>query len=102
MRAVFEIRPPEWAETLAVLQSVSLADVQSDVRARVVDVAGERVTIDLPALEGETSAEQLLAGPGPLITDDHPLQEYFLLRHWLFDPDSPRVGPAQLLAATDG
>lgn len=61
MRAVFEVRPPAWAETLAVLQSVSLADVESDVRARVVDADGTRVTLDFPALDGETSAEQLLA-----------------------------------------
>ena len=61
MRAVFEIRPPEWADTLAVLQSVSLAPVESEVRARVVDADGERVTLDFPALDGETSAEQLLA-----------------------------------------
>src|SRR5690348_18048937 len=62
VRAVFDLRPPEWAETLAVLQSVSLVDVRSEVRARVVDVDGTRVTIDFPALDGETSAEQLLAG----------------------------------------
>jgi len=55
------VRPVEWAETLAVLQSVSLADVQSDVRARVVAVDGTLATLDLPALDGETSAEQLLA-----------------------------------------
>ena len=61
MRAVFDLRPVEWAETLAVLQSVSLADVQSEVRARVVGVDGTLVTIDFPALDGETSAEQLLA-----------------------------------------
>ncbi|HEY4237012.1 MAG TPA: RuBisCO large subunit C-terminal-like domain-containing protein [Gaiellaceae bacterium] len=61
MRAVFEIRPPAWGETLAVLQSVSLPDAQGPVRARVVDVEGRRVTIDFPALDGETSAEQLLA-----------------------------------------
>jgi len=61
VRAVFEISPPAWGETLAVLQSVSLADVSSGVRARVVDVAGERVTVEFPALDGETSAEQLLA-----------------------------------------
>jgi ribulose 1,5-bisphosphate carboxylase large subunit-like protein len=59
---MFDLRPVEWAETLAVLQSVSLADVRSDVRARVVDVDGTLVTIDFPALDGETSAEQLLAG----------------------------------------
>jgi 3-oxoisoapionate-4-phosphate decarboxylase len=62
VRAVFDVRPVEWAETLAVLQSVSLADVHSEVRARVVDVDGTRATIDFPALDGETSAEQLLAG----------------------------------------
>jgi ribulose-bisphosphate carboxylase large chain len=61
VRAVFEIRPPAWGETLAVLQSVSLPDAQGPVRARVVDVEGRRVTIDFPALDGETSAEQLLA-----------------------------------------
>jgi 3-oxoisoapionate-4-phosphate decarboxylase len=61
MRATYEIRPSSWGETLAVLQSVSLPDAASDVRAHVVDVAGERVTIAFPALDGETSAEQLLA-----------------------------------------
>lgn len=61
MRAVFDLRPVQWAETLAVLQSISLADVQSDVRARVVDVEGTYVTLDFPALDRETSAEQLLA-----------------------------------------
>jgi ribulose-bisphosphate carboxylase large chain len=60
VRAVFEIRPPAWGETLAVLQSVSLPDGPEQVQARVVEVEGERVTIDFPALEGETSAEQLL------------------------------------------
>ena len=61
VRAVFDLRPVEWAETLAVLQSVSLADVRSEVRARVLDVDGTLVTIDFPSLDGETSAEQLLA-----------------------------------------
>jgi ribulose 1,5-bisphosphate carboxylase large subunit-like protein len=61
VRAVYDLRPVEWAETLAVLQSVSLADAQSEARARVVDVDGTRVTIDFPALDGETSAAQLLA-----------------------------------------
>lgn len=57
---MFDLRPVEWAETLAVLQSVSLADVRSELRARVLDVEGTRVTLDFPALDGETSAEQLL------------------------------------------
>jgi hypothetical protein len=61
MRAVYEIRPTPWGETLAILQSVSLPDGPPHVRARVVDVEGERVTIDFPALDRETSVEQLLA-----------------------------------------
>jgi spermidine synthase len=35
------------------------------------------------------------AGTGPLITDDHPLPEYFLLRQ-LFGPPSPRLSPSLL------
>ncbi|HEX4324578.1 MAG TPA: RuBisCO large subunit C-terminal-like domain-containing protein [Gaiellaceae bacterium] len=61
MRAVYEIRPPAWGETLAILQSVSLPAGPQSARARVLDVEGERVTIDFPALDAETSAEQLLA-----------------------------------------
>jgi len=34
-------------------------------------------------------------GPGPLITDDRPLPEYFLLRR-MFGPPSPRVTPTEL------
>jgi predicted membrane-bound spermidine synthase len=41
-------------------------------------------------------------GDGPLITDDRPLPEYFLLRHWLFQPNEPQVGPTQLRAAAPG
>jgi hypothetical protein len=61
VRAVFDVRPVEWAETLAVLQSVSLGAVRSDARAHVVETDGTRVTLDFPALDGEWSAEQLLA-----------------------------------------
>jgi 3-oxoisoapionate-4-phosphate decarboxylase len=61
VRATYEIRPPAWGETLATLQSVSLPHGPEEVRARVVSVSGERVTVDFPALDGETSAEQLLA-----------------------------------------
>lgn len=55
------MRPAAWAETLAVLQSVSLGAVRSDVRAQVVETDGTRVTLDFPTLDGESSAEQLLA-----------------------------------------
>jgi 3-oxoisoapionate-4-phosphate decarboxylase len=62
MRAVFEIRPPAWGETLAILQSVSLPDGPERLRGRVVGVEGDRVTVEFPALDGKASAEQLLAG----------------------------------------
>jgi ribulose-bisphosphate carboxylase large chain len=61
VRAVYEIRPPAWGETLVILQSVSLPEGPERVRARVVDVDGERVSVEFPALDGETSPEQLLA-----------------------------------------
>lgn len=61
MRAVFDVRPAEWAETLAVLQSVSLGAVESDVRARVVGADRTQVTVDFPALDGAPTGEQLLA-----------------------------------------
>ena len=61
MRATYEIAPPAWGETLAILQSVSLPDGPAAVRARVVDVSGARVTVDFPALDGDCTAEQLLA-----------------------------------------
>jgi hypothetical protein len=37
-------------------------------------------------------------GPGPIITDDHPRTEYFLLRR-LPDPAAPLMSPATLQAA---
>ena len=40
-----------------------------------------------------------VVGHGPLITDDRPLPEYFLLRRLFFDK-SPRLTPARLLALT--
>lgn len=61
MRATYEIAPPEWGETLAILQSVSLPNGPAAVRARVVGVDGSRVTVDFPALDGDCTAEQLLA-----------------------------------------
>jgi len=39
------------------------------------------------------------AGTGPLVTDDHPLPEYFLLRH-LFGPKSPQIRPQLLQSLT--
>lgn len=61
MLAVFEIRPPAWSKTLAILQSVSLPNGPEEARARVVGMNGDRVTIDFPGLDGKTAAEQFLA-----------------------------------------
>jgi spermidine synthase len=44
-------------------------------------------------------AVERFAGDGPLITDDRPLPEYFLLRH-AFGPFSPRLSPGLLLQLT--
>jgi hypothetical protein len=41
----------------------------------------------------------LFTGPGPLITDDRPMPEYFLLRR-LLDPDVPMASPGLLLSMT--
>ena len=41
------------------------------------------------------------AGPGPLITDDRPLPEYFYLRR-AFGPPAARIGPNQLRSLTGG
>jgi hypothetical protein len=38
-------------------------------------------------------------GAGPLITDDHPLPEYFLLRR-LFNQNVPQAGPGYLRSLT--
>jgi hypothetical protein len=39
-----------------------------------------------------------LVGTGPLITDDHPLPEYFLLRRFKEGDNAPHVSPGALLA----
>jgi hypothetical protein len=42
------------------------------------------------------AAVDRVVGSGPLITDDRPMPEYFLLRH-TFGPPSPPVNPSLLL-----
>jgi hypothetical protein len=51
VRATYELNPPGWADTLAILESTSLPDGPEAVRARVEEVDGNRVTIDFPALD---------------------------------------------------
>jgi spermidine synthase len=63
-----------------------------DSPARTLD-EWSAVISGLPWISGPDV--RAFAGDGPLITDDRPLPEYFLLRRWLGAP-SPRAGPALL------
>jgi hypothetical protein len=52
----------------------------------------------IPSLVWITDGEVAqFTGPGPLITDDQPLPEYFLLRR-AFGDSSPRLTPSALLS----
>ena len=73
-----------------------LADISSAFDSPHLDVDGWAALVpQLIRLSGDGVAA--FAGPGPLITDDHPLPEYFFLRHWLGTP-SPRLSPSQVHA----
>jgi ribulose-bisphosphate carboxylase large chain len=48
LRAVYELDPPEAAETLALIESVGRADGPQHVRGRVVDVEGNRAVLEFP------------------------------------------------------
>jgi 3-oxoisoapionate-4-phosphate transcarboxylase/hydrolase len=60
VKATYELDPPEWAETLAVLESTSLSDGPEAVRARVVSVDGTRATLEFPALDEPVGVAALL------------------------------------------
>ncbi|MFL5681298.1 MAG: fused MFS/spermidine synthase [Chloroflexota bacterium] len=91
-RQPFELRDEDIAAALRrpnVLQDLSTAyDSPETTEAGWVSRIRSLVWIS-----GDDVAR--FAGDGPLITDDHPLPEYFLLRR-LFGPPSPRVSPAIL------
>ena len=61
VRATYRIDPPEWAETLAVLESVGLADAEVDARACVVDLENGSATLEFPALADETDAAAIVS-----------------------------------------
>ena len=61
LRATYELDPPEWAERLAVLESVGLPDAETDARARVVDQRGGTAVLEFPALARETDATVLVS-----------------------------------------
>ncbi|MGH2511398.1 MAG: hypothetical protein ACRDGQ_01785, partial [Candidatus Limnocylindrales bacterium] len=73
-------------------------DLSSAVDSPDHDLAGWIAKIpQLVWLQGDQVTR--FAGSGPLVTDDHPLPEYFLLRH-LFGPASPRLSEALLRSLT--
>jgi spermidine synthase len=72
-----------------------LDDISSayDSPAKTVDAWAAKIP-SLVWIQGATVDR--VVGDGPLITDDRPLPEYFLLRR-LFDDHSPRLTPGELL-----
>lgn len=73
-------------------------DISSAFDSPEHDVSGWAALIPrLVWIQGDQVAA--FAGAGPLVTDDHPLPEYFLLRH-LFGPESPAVSKALLQSLT--
>jgi len=48
LRAVYDLDPPEAAETLALIESVGRADGPQHVRGRVVGVEGSRAVLEFP------------------------------------------------------
>jgi len=74
-----------------VLEDLSTA---FDSRASTVD---EWIALVHSLVIAEGDAVERMAGDGPLITDDRPLPEYFVLRR-LFGPESPPVSVGALRA----
>ena len=73
-------------------------DLSSAADSPVHDLTGWAAEIQsLVWIQGDQVAK--FAGSGPLVTDDHPLPEYFLLRH-LFGPPSPEMTQPLLQSLT--
>ena len=73
-------------------------DLSSAADSPVHDLAGWAAEIPgLVWIQGDQVTK--FAGSGPLVTDDHPLPEYFLLRH-LFGPPSPEMTEPLLQSLT--
>ncbi len=94
-------RGPVTLDQAAVAGVLSRAGVVADL-----DQASDAPVSTLPAWEALIPQQVWLSGPavarfagiGPLITDDRPLTEYFLLRH-MFGPPSPPSTEPNLRAA---
>ncbi len=78
-----------------ILEEISSA---FDSPERTIEGWTERIHSLVWLTDDEVSA---FTGDGPLITDDRPLPEYFLLRR-LFGTPSPQVTPGELLRLTAG
>jgi spermidine synthase len=75
-----------------------VTDLSSAADSPAHDLAGWEAEIpSLVWLQGDQVKK--FAGDGPLVTDDRPLPEYFLLRH-LFGPPSPRMTEPLLQSLT--
>jgi len=61
VRATYELDPREWAERLAVLESVGLANASVEERARVVAQDGDRATLEFPALGDDSDAAAIVS-----------------------------------------
>jgi hypothetical protein len=64
LRAVYELDPPEAAETLALIESVGRADGPEHVRGRVIDIDGQRALLEFPAATNDVAllVSSLFAG----------------------------------------
>jgi ribulose-bisphosphate carboxylase large chain len=64
IRATYELAPREAAETLALVESVGRAGGPEHVRGRVVELAGDRATLEFPAATNDVTllVSSLFAG----------------------------------------
>jgi spermidine synthase len=75
-----------------------LADISSAYDSQVKTIDAWVARIDSLRWIADDQVDAFV-GPGPLITDDHPLPEYFLLRR-LFNQNAPYAGPGLLQSLT--
>jgi ribulose-bisphosphate carboxylase large chain len=64
IRATYELAPPDAAETLALVESVGRADGPEHVRGRVLELDGNRATLEFPAATNDVAllVSSLFAG----------------------------------------
>jgi ribulose 1,5-bisphosphate carboxylase large subunit-like protein len=64
LRVTYELDPPDAAETLALIESVGRADGPEHVRARVLELTGDRAVLEFPAAGPDVSllVSSLFAG----------------------------------------